>query len=186
MTAPAVIGAIVLALLLSVAPSRADAPEIRAEGVAGIGAATAFDLDALSRLFPDRPMEAGGWMTEGFEYPAIRLGARGGARVDPPAITVIGDEIGGRLGVSRVLLHAGLPIGRRFHDLLPDEASGTCEPGMEEESGTVFCPDPSAPNIRLRFAGAWDGPDGLLPPLAVLRNWTVDLLVWQPAPQPNP
>lgn len=175
-----------MALLLSIAPAWADAPEINADGVAGIGATTTFDVEVLRRLLPGRPVEAGSWMTEGSEYPAIRLGARGAAQAEPPAITVVGDEIGGRLGVSRILIHAGPPMGRSFQDLLPDGAFGQCEAGMEEDSGTAFCPAPSAPNLRLRFSGAWDGPDGMLPPLPVLRTWTVDLLVWQPAGLPGP
>ncbi|HIB99665.1 TPA: DUF1131 family protein, partial [Candidatus Poribacteria bacterium] len=30
------------------------------------------------------------------------------------------------------------------------------------------------------FAGKWHGPDGVLPPIEILRSWELSEIVWKP------
>jgi hypothetical protein len=55
-----------------------------------------------------------------------------------------------------------------------------CVPGVEEQSGQVICPAPATNHVSLVFDGAWEGPDGELPPPETLRAWTVERIVWRP------
>jgi Protein of unknown function (DUF1131) len=55
-----------------------------------------------------------------------------------------------------------------------------CAPGVEEQSGEVICPAAATGHVSLVFDGAWDGPDGELPPPEELRAWTVERVIWRP------
>jgi hypothetical protein len=76
----------------------------------------------------------------------------------------------------------GPPVGSRFEVAYANGDYAHCEPGVEELSGAVLCPAPSSANVVYLFSGTWDGPDGVLPPRSLVRNWTLSQISWSPPP----
>lgn len=144
------------------------------QGVAGIVADTPFDPHELRKLFPGEIVTATTGSSEGETYPILLIGSP-----KSPRLTVIPTVVG---SISGVIAHAGPPIGTRFVDLRNDDAATDCEPGMEENSGFVFCRKADSDRVYYRFSGDYQGPDGELPPTNVLSDWVVDQVLWK-APQ---
>lgn len=163
----------VLALSLA-APAAALAGEpllVSDQGVGALTASTPFTRAGLAAAFPAQVVTASEVASEGEAAPAFLIGPP-----EHPVATVVGE--GAR--ITAVAVHRGDRVGRRFSDLLVDPAS--CAPGLEEASGTVVCPLPGSAAVVLRFSGAYEGPDGTLPPPSVLEAWTVDQVIWRPSP----
>ena len=140
-------------------------------GVAGIVADTPFDPDELRKLFPGETVTETTSSSEGEAYPILLIGSP-----KSPRLTVIPTVAS---SISGVIIHAGPPIGTRFSDLHNDDAATDCEPGMEEDSGFVFCRKVDSDQVHYRFSGDYQGPDGELPPVAVLSDWVVDQVLWK-------
>lgn len=151
-------------------------PIVSASGVGSLTAETPFSREAVASALKGYDVETDSQSTEGMAVPALRV-SRGGRTV----MTVFGS---GDNKVERIhvidpaITTRNDTIGRTLSDNLKNREMPGCAPGIEEASGKVLCQAFDAPNVRLIYAGAWDGPDGELPPPAVLKKWTLDSILW--------
>lgn len=183
-------GAVLAALFLMGAASAACrdehvVPSLQAEGWGGVGAATAFEKSALEAVLPGFTVTREMRMSEGMEFPVYSIADEEGQSL---ALIMEDGAAPGKIGRMifedpRVSLHGRVFLGARYGALAAKEPGlEDCLPGVEEASGTVFCADGAAENIRLQFTGDWEGPDGVLPPPGILETWKLSTLVWL-APQ---
>lgn len=152
-------------------------------GIGQISIETPFDIKAIKKLLPKLIVEESEGATEGESYPIIKISDKKGLLliVNPGydqskiySIVVKSNRVENELGPA---------IGDTFIKVYGKDISKiTCSPGMEEMSGTVSCPDPNpkSQNIEYVFAGSWNGPDGAVPPVEVLNNWQISMIVWSP------
>ena len=85
------------------------------------------------------------------------------------SVTVQSPEVDNTLGPK---------VGASFAEAADGLDRVSCEPGMDEYSGKVICGSPGPINIRYVFSGQWDGPDGELPPDAVLQGFKLEQIIW--------
>jgi hypothetical protein len=182
----AVFAALFLVGIVSAACSDGQAvPPLQAEGWGGAGAATAFDKNALEVALPGFTVTRETHMSEGMDFPVYSIEDEKGV---PLALVMESGAAPGKIGRMvfedpRISLEGRVSIGARYAALAAAEPGlEDCLPGVEEASGTVFCADGAAENIRLQFTGDWEGPDGVLPPPGILETWKLSTLVWL-APQ---
>lgn len=151
-----------------------------ADGALGpLDADTPFAAETLAAAFPASTIVDADGMTEGERYPALRV-----VREEEPLLEIRSRD-GARISSVEILdpdAVAGLDLrrGATFAEVFPPGVEPGCDPGVEEISGRVVCRAPSSPQILLVFAGAWDGPDGRLPPAGTLAAWTLERIVWRP------
>ena len=143
-----------------------------------ISADTPFDAVELRALFPGHTVTEAVGHAEGDAFRELRIEAD-----DGPLLALRSDR-GAILSVEIFELAAlrGSIAGHgdRFSEAFPDGPGTMCEPGMEEESGKVVCSPPRSSHLMFVFEGAWDGPDGVLPPADVLGDWTIRRVIWLP------
>ncbi len=149
------------------------------ERLGPITAGTPFSAAGLRSLFPAATVTEATGSTEGEPYPVLQvaedhtpfleLRSADGVRIDTVEIMA-----GARIG------NLDVGHGAAFAEVFGNGPSPDCVPGIEEQSGQVICPAPSSSHVSLVFTGVWDGPDGELPPPAVLRDWTVERVIWRP------
>lgn len=151
-------------------------------GLGPISGKTPFDADAIQKLLPAYEVNEAVRYTEGEPYPVVEVSLNDKllATVNPSSdrtsifsVQVISNSAG---------LHFKWPIGTKFLEVYgeggdPDPA---CMALGEEMSGKVSCAAPDFENIRLVLGGKFDGPDGIVPPKAVLRHFRVEQIVWKP------
>ena len=152
---------------------------ITADGVGGLTRDTPYDVAAVGLALPGYDAAEGERSSEGIAYPVIEV-SRGGELV----MTVEGTEDGTTIDRIWIEKHdnndgLGFPIGAATTDIFPDGAPTDCLPGVEENSGSAFCPAPSAPNLAYVLDGEWDGPDGTIPPADVLNTWQLRTMYWR-------
>lgn len=154
-----------------------------ADKVGAIAADTPATEEDISAALPGLRIEKGEDFTEGRVYRVFRayLG-------NDLLLTIVPGE--------RDLIHSahtsspkvrnalGLPVGSRFDNAYAGEHYTRCEPGIEELSGMLLCPAPSAANVIYVFSGTWNGPDGERPPRSQVGDWTLSRISWTP-PMPN-
>jgi hypothetical protein len=132
-------------------------------------------LEALTGLHVSRePMSA-----EGEPLTVFRVSRAGTALLD-----VIPASGGGLEAVvirdAALARDMGHDLSVRFRDWARARKGVTCAPGAEELSGAALCTEGERRDLLLRFDGDWQGPDGELPPAAVLAGWTLGELIWLP------
>jgi hypothetical protein len=144
-----------------------------------ITAQTRFSAAELSSLFPGAVVTEATGATEGETFPILRIAdedrvlfeVRSAAEAQIHSVEIMADAAVSNLGVRH---------GESYAGVFGAGASPACAPGDEEQSGQVVCPAPCSDHVSLVFAGIWDGPDGELPPPEVLREWTVERVIWRP------
>lgn len=153
---------------------------LSSDGVGPINANTPFNLKILGEIFQNYNVAEETNFIEGEPYPVITVKQRAKPilSINPDAsqkkvfsVVVYDNHIGNRLAHR---------IGMKFVKIYPFEKQEQCAAGMEEWSGKVLCYAPEANNILYLFTGAWDGPDGEVPPKDILANWELDSIVWKP------
>lgn len=150
---------------------------VTAQGVGGITAATAFTAEAIGAALPGLQVKTATGASEGQSFKLFQA-QRGGTTV----VTLLGTD-GGKV-TRAVVADASVTgpgntrVGQVLSNVYGDSGMPKCVAGQEESSGKVLCPAPGASNVMLVFAGAWNGPDGQLPPGDVLAKWTVQSIVW--------
>ncbi len=146
-------------------------------GVGRVTEKTAFTRDAIAAALAGLEVRKASRRSEGMAVPMFR------ARRSGKTILEIFEGSAGRVGRvvvtdPSVATRTGAKVGMSFSNAYGDDAPRGCAPGQEESSGKVLCDAPELPRVRLVFGGRWDGPDGELPPPAVLADWTVAAIVW--------
>ena len=150
------------------------------KGVGPITKSTPFDVEKIQKLLPSYSVEKDAMMSEGESYPIIRV-LKG-----KQEILVITPEADFKRIMSVMIKADKLrspfkgKIGASYQSVYKGTKAFRCYPGVEEMSGTVSCAAPSFQNIRYFFAGEWNGPDGKIPPLNVLKDWKIKFIVWTP------
>ncbi|HIC18433.1 TPA: DUF1131 family protein [Candidatus Poribacteria bacterium] len=74
----------------------------------------------------------------------------------------------------------GANLGSTYHAVYGNQLDTNCPPGVGEQSGKVICFALGSKRIMYVFAGKWHGPDGVLPPIEILRSWELSEIVWKP------
>lgn len=150
-------------------------PTISASGVGPLTAETPFSQEAIGEALPGYDVEADSRSAEGVTVRAMRV-----AREGRTVMTVFGsgDTVERIHVIDPAIATRHETIGSTLSDNLDGRGMPGCAPGMEEASGKVLCPALDAPNVRLIYAGDWAGPDGELPPPAVLEDWTLESILW--------
>ena len=144
-----------------------------------ITAQTRFSAAELSSLFPGAVVTEATGASEGETFPILRIAdgdrvlleVRSAGGVQIHSVEIMADAAVSNLGMRH---------GESYAEVFGAGASPACVPGVEEQSGQAVCPAPSSDHVSLVFAGTWDGPDGELPPPEVLRDWTVERVIWRP------
>ena len=136
-------------------------------------------LETVSAFFPYLKVTSSQAMSEGMAYPVLQVStpaqeplfviasspeypAEGWIRIESPAIK----------------LDNGAAVGGRFSDLSTTFIYEECLPGVEEQSGQIYCPLKANPTISYLFGGTSNGPDGEVPPKEALQNFTVRAIIW--------
>jgi Protein of unknown function (DUF1131) len=144
-----------------------------------ITARTPFGAAELRSLFAGAVVTEATDASEGEPYPMLRVAD--GNRTLLEIRSADGNAI------YSVEIMPGAPIdnlgvrhGETYAQVFGAGPRPVCAPGLEEQSGQVICPAPATDHLSLVFDGAWDGPDGELPPPEELRTWTVERVIWRP------
>lgn len=144
-----------------------------------ITARTRFSAAELTSLFPRAVVTEATGATEGETFPMLRIAD--GDRVLFEVWSADGTGIHSvEIMADAAVSNLGVRHGETYAEVFGVGASPSCAPGVEEQSGQAVCPAPCSDHVSLVFAGMWDGPDGELPPPEVLREWTVERMVWRP------
>lgn len=139
---------------------------------------TEFDAAVIEKLLPKLDVEAavssalqpgehvirvsnGG--TPLFEiYPAL-----GGKTVE--SVLVLDESIKDEKGVH---------IGSAFGEAIPGANLGDCMAGSGEKTGRLYCPQPGSTHVIYELQGPSPAPDGVVPPIAELKDWRVTSMLW--------
>ncbi|QTF09789.1 RpoE-regulated lipoprotein [Brenneria izadpanahii] len=71
----------------------------------------------------------------------------------------------------------GVKIGDAFSSAY-SKAFGSCQPGQGDDAQSVECVAPQSKHVSYLFSGEWNGPEGLMPPDDILKDWRVSKIVW--------
>jgi hypothetical protein len=150
------------------------------KGLGPISSDTRFDQKEVQRLLPGLTVKRKVGMTEGEEFPTLVILNQKSALA-----TINPSEDGNsifsiRVANPRVINSLGPKIGMKYGGIYGDLVHKSCEAGMEEMSGAVICLDPKSKHIHYVFKGRHDGPDGELPNISALKNFTLREIVWKP------
>lgn len=72
----------------------------------------------------------------------------------------------------------GTRIGDAFSERY-QKAFGHCQAATGDATSAVLCKAPDSQHISYLYQGKWAGPQGLIPPDDVLKNWQVSKIIWQ-------
>lgn len=166
-------------------PQEAVKPElvVSTQGVGPLSAGTPFDAEAVREALPGYVVMTDSGSTEGLEFPVIKvLDKQKELLVITPADKTSIFSI--RVKSGQVDNTLGAELGASYAEVYKRGAAPDCTAGLEEESGLVICPAPSAPNVLYVFESTepTDTPDGTVPPQKVLRKYSLIEIVWKPAP----
>lgn len=159
---------------------------LKEEGIATMNQYTPFDQQAIQKLFPNLTVKKAINSSEGERFKVIVV-----YQSKKPLLTIA--PVTNNKAHSKVLCASfltnsiknslGAKIGSDFASIYINPFQAKCIPGMEEMSGLVICLAPNAGNIYYTFTGHWNGPNGTLPPITILKNWTVKQITWLSNPK---
>lgn len=136
-------------------------------------------LETVSNLFPTFQVTSGQAMSEGMAYPVLRVWT---SAHEPLFVIAVNPDnsVEGQVEIesAAIRLGNGAAVGQSFSVLGTTFVYDECLPGMEEQSGKVYCPLKNSPTISYVFNGSYSGPDGEVPPKEALQNFTVSSIVW--------
>ena len=91
-------------------------------------------------------------------------------------LTFSGKDTVSRIDVTdaKIASADGTRIGDAFSDHY-QKAFGHCQAA----AAAVLCQAPNSQHISYLYQGKWAGPEGLIPPDDVLKNWQVSKIIWQ-------
>lgn len=150
------------------------------EAIGPITKNTPYDLHVIKKLFPSLEVkkELNGTEGESFEVLVIY-------QHNKPLLTIVptNNSRQGKLLCISFLTNdiqntLGAAIGSRYSSIYKNHVHANCIPGLEEMAGFVVCSAPNAKNIQYVFKGSGSGEDGRVPPIAILKNWTVKQITW--------
>lgn len=173
--------ALLLAAVAGASTARAADDIMLTEGGLGpIAAGSTLDLakaGTVSDRFEAQPFTAG---SEGMPMPGVALVNRKGVRVAEAVYAGEGQPLYRITVLRKAIANSfGHRVGDGFADIVPEaEVAERCVAGAEEFSGMAVCFEAPKSSLAVVFAGAWDGPDGTLPPASVLSNWKAQKLIW--------
>jgi hypothetical protein len=149
-------------------------------GLGPIVAGSTLDLakaGTVSDRFEAQAFTAG---SEGMAMPGVALVNRKGVRVVEAVYAGEGQPLYRIVVLRKAIANSfGHRVGDGFADVVPEaEVAERCVAGAEEFSGMAVCFEAPKSSLAVVFAGAWDGPDGTLPPASVLSNWKAQKLIW--------
>ena len=148
------------------------------DGLGGITASTPFDIPVLHKIVPGVVFERADQQTEDGTRTVIRATRRGRT-----GFALYSDGRGRVATIEVVSRRVGNRLGPRVSDTYQltriNDQIGSCWPGTEALSGTVVCEAAQTGRISYVFSGRWNGPDGRLPPTAVLDHWTISQMIWR-------
>ena len=143
-------------------------------GLGGLKPNTPFSQDQMQQLFPNFDIVKDSRSTEGERFPIFRI------RKDGQDILVINPTsdyqhiFSVQIKSKTVKNQLETNLGSTY------QLDKSCSPGVEEQSGKVICLAFGSKRIMYVFAGEWHGPDGVLPPIEILRSWELSEIVWKP------
>lgn len=152
--------------------------EVTDAGVGAINAGTPLSETTLDQALDGSYHLRGGMGTsngkltafyEALQDNRVRLSVSGEPQGRVAQVEVLDKDIASAWGVK---------IGDRF-DSLYSKAFGVCQPGQGDNAGSVECSAPQSKHVSYLFSGSWNGPEGLMPPDDILKNWQVSKLVWR-------
>ena len=152
------------------------------KGVGGISVETPFDIKIIKGLFPEFNVEPDISSSEGEEFPIIVVKDNAGNHLldiypDGTRKHIYLVKSTTKNNTEKVKNALGDPIGDTYATVYAGKKP-RCIAGKEEESGSVLCAAPGAPHLIYSFEGAWNGPDGTLPPQNVLKSWKLSTFTW--------
>lgn len=152
------------------------APVVSDEGVGKLSRATAMSRSAISDALGDDYTLQQGMRSENGNAVTFWRVLSGGQ----PYLIVYGHQQVERIDVlsKSIASSDGIRYGTLFSDHY-DRAFGYCAPVIGEAVSSVECQSPSSTHIRYLFSGQWNGPEALIPPDAMLKNWTVSKIIWR-------
>lgn len=142
---------------------------------------TPYELKTIQHLLPNLKIKKELSMTEGESFEVLVA-----YNQNKPLLTIVPNQqtLENKKLLCISFISNGIKnslnatIGSRYADIYKDFATPRCIAGLEEMSGSVICRAPNAKNILYVFAGKWPGPDGTIPPLAILKEWTIKQITW--------
>lgn len=136
-------------------------------------------LETISAFFPYLKVTSSQAMSEGMAYPILQVSTPAqeplfviAASPDSPAQGWV------KIESAAIKLDNGAAVGGRFSDLSTTFIYEECLPGVEEQSGKIYCPLKANPTISYVFGGTYNGPDGEVPAQEALQNFTVSSIMW--------
>jgi len=177
-------GAAVLFLTLTACSNETSAGEsarwsANPDRLGPIRANTAFDQQALAAALPEFQVSATTAMAEGEAYPIMEA-----RRADAENAELVFDGDDGRLLAVTIrvpgLVGASADIGQTGADA--GFSHNDCFPGVEERSGDIVCQDPRPTGLTYWIEIDHAGPDGELPPAAVIDAGRIYEIQWVPVP----
>jgi hypothetical protein len=185
---PAILAAAALLALASPASDRTNAGDTggieivlspAGDRLGPITARTPFSAAELRSLFAGAVVTEATGASEGEPYPMLRIAD--GQRTLLEVRSADGNAIHSvEIMPGAAVDNLGARHGETYAQVFAAGPRPACAPGVEEQSGQVICPAPGTNHVSLVFDGAWEGPDGELPPPEELRAWTVEHVIWRP------
>ena len=150
------------------------------KGLGGITRATRFHQTELQKALRGYHIKPEKRSTEGEPYPVFLV-------MDQKALlaTINPTEdhkkiFSIRITSNKISNTHGPAIGTKYSAIYGGNVSKECAGGAEEMSGAVICPAPKSRNVGYVFRGKSNGPDGVVPRIAVLKDFAVSEIVWRP------
>lgn len=173
--------AVLTLVILLVTPARATGElQMSESGVGPITATTRFNQTAIQQLLPGYTIKMGKRSTEGESYRVILVTRQGNtlATINPTA----GEKgiFSIRVASGQVVNKLGPKLGATYASIYGSAVSAECRAGAEEFSGKVICPHPKSKHVSYLLGGSSNGPDGSVPPIATLRKFVIQEIVWRP------
>lgn len=136
-------------------------------------------LETISAFFPSLTVTSSQAMSEGMAYPVLQVST---PAQEPLFVIAASPEYPTegwvRIESAAIKLDNGAAVGGRFSDLSATFIYEECLPGVEEQSGQIYCPLKANPSISYLFGGPYNGLDGEVPPKEALQNFTVRAIIW--------
>lgn len=172
--------AVLVATMLTLFPrAYGESISISDKGVGPISEKTPFNRAIVKKLLPTYTVRKITSYTEGEPFPIIEVSQK-------ITLFVINPKDDGKSIFSIQVLDKSIGTGHPWHvgtlhsEIYKNRTDKSCTPMEEEMSGNVLCTAPGLNNVFLVFEGSWDGPDGEIPPINVLKKYVVSQVVWRP------
>jgi len=148
-------------------------------GIGSISENTGFNMKDIQDSLPGYNIKPDKDYTEGDEFPIYVVMDKEG--IPLATINPSGDEKGIfsiRIKSNKVLNTLGPKIGVAYSSVYGSHVDKGCSPGMEEISGAVICTAPKSKHIVYIFKGVSNVPDGEIPDVSILKNFTISEIAW--------